>query len=244
MSLLLDTMSTTSTEPSTILVETTMPLLEIDKWSTPILSNRLVIRPLLLRDLEGYHTLYSQPATMVLAYIGGSEPSYDIHANLNMLIDSLRPWATSDILYGVFLKNPYKKEGEFIGHSKLSFGKDWPELSYFFLKEYWGKGYGTEAIKAFMDFWWSLPRSDTRLKVRPGLVDFKINPPNPSGVAKAKELVIATVEKGNEASKSVLLKTGFESVDGIENGEELITFRCKFPLKTPQYYREIYFKKE
>ena len=62
--------------------------------------------------------------------------------------------------------------------------------------------------------------------------------------AKAKELVIATVEKGNEASKSVLLKTGFESVDGIENGEELITFRCKFPLKTPQYYREIYFKKE
>lgn len=240
--------ATTTTERPTILVDTTLPLLGVDKWSTPIISNRLIIRSLLLKDLEGYHALYSQPEPMALGYVSGAEPFGDLKVNLDRLINSLRPWATSDLHYGIFMKIPDDKEGELIGHCRLNIGTSWPYLSYIFRKEYWGQGYGTEAVKAFMLFWWSLPRSGVRLRVYPGSVDiqevtpYQTTPSTSSPLPKVRELVLATVERGNGASKSVLLKAGFESVEAMDEGE-LNHFRYIIPQKTPQFFRDIYFNR-
>lgn len=239
--------TTTSAEPPTILVDTTLPLLGIDKRSTPIISNRLILRPLLLKDLEGYHALYSQPEPMALGFVGGAEPYHELMVNLNRLITSLRPWETPDLKYGIFMKIPDGREGDLIGECILQFGRGWPYLSYMFKKEYWGQGYGTEAIKAFMLFWWSLPRSNARLKVHPGSVDLQVTHNQTASSTdtsrpKVRELVLAMIERGNGASKSVLQKAGFERAEGMD--EKFIYFRNILPKITPEIYRERYFNRE
>ena len=190
----------------------------------------------------------SQPEPMALGYVKGSEPYIDLKDNLNKLITCLRPWSTSNLEYGVFEKTPYFKEGKLIGHCTLRIGNQWPEINYMFKKETWGKGFATEAVKAFMGFWWGLPRSSSKLKVHPSSVDLPENPSNPTtfgpgnSIPKVREQVIATIEIGNVASKKVLLKAGFESIEGMS--KELIYFRKVLPFENPQFYRDIYFNKE
>lgn len=149
-------MSTSSTN-ITIQVETTMPLLEIVKWSTPIINHYRTSNPSALRSKR-----FSRVSRLVqVGWISGfklrrgSEPFTDLKYNLDRLISCLRSWDTSSLEYGVFEKTPYTKERELIGHCKLIIGSQWPELSYMFKKESWGKGFATEAVKAFMQFWWS-----------------------------------------------------------------------------------------
>jgi RimJ/RimL family protein N-acetyltransferase len=223
-----------------------MPLLEVDKWSTPIISSRLILRPFLLKDLGEYLTILSEPEVATLAYKGGEPPSYDLRFNLESFITKLRPWATSRLNYGIFMKISEDKEGKLLGECTLNTGVQWPELSYMFKKEYWGQGYGTEAVKAFMEFWWSLPRHVAKLSVHPGTVvksrEKSFTYSSDASTLRAKELVLALIEKGNEASKNVLIKAGFEHIEEMDE-KELLYFRKIIPHNSPKYYRELYFKR-
>ena len=60
----------TITMNNEIFVQTTFPLIGVDKLYKPIISDHLIIRPVLLSDLEPFHALLSQPKVMPSAYIG------------------------------------------------------------------------------------------------------------------------------------------------------------------------------
>lgn len=79
--------------------------------------------------------------------------------------------------------------------------------------------------------------------VHQGSMDLALNPSNTTTTSppKVREQVLATIERGNVASKNVLLKAGFESFEWM-NQEELIYFRKVLPIENPQVYRYKYFK--
>ncbi len=116
----------------------------------PILSNRLVIRSYRLSDLEAYHILLSQPEVM-----GNENMSPNLSYTKSMLEEELEP-CDSQIYLGIFLNNSDGNEGDLIGDGGMHHLRtqgEWPELSYRFKKEYWNKGYATEFVIAFMQFW-------------------------------------------------------------------------------------------
>ena len=71
------------TMASTVTVSTTLPYVE-DYILESITTNRLIIRPLLLSDLEAYRTLRSQPEAM--AHSGRGRPDIDLSETLAKLL--------------------------------------------------------------------------------------------------------------------------------------------------------------
>jgi RimJ/RimL family protein N-acetyltransferase len=67
-----------------------------------------------------------------------------------------------------------------------------PEIFYIFDENHWGRGYATEALKAFLVAYWE--------RYPAGLPDSNDVDPN---------LLEAHVDDGNQASESVLVKCGF-----------------------------------
>jgi RimJ/RimL family protein N-acetyltransferase len=129
------------------------------------------------------------------------------------------------VYFGIFLKEPDGSEGELIGdggvHKFVSDEIGWPEFGYKLKKEHWGYGYATEFVKVFMEFWWNLTREPRSLLVRipaPGLLY----------TPKVRERVYAWTTRDNRASQRVLMKVGFEKIEGINNG--LINWQFISPL--------------
>ncbi|KAM5464991.1 hypothetical protein MauCBS54593_006624 [Microsporum audouinii] len=83
------------------------------------------------------------------------------------------------------------RPGRFIGTVGMNQVQPIPNLGYSIDADLWGKGYGTEALRAFMDAWWALPRAQTE-----------------DGDDRA-EKVFANVNKANEPSIRLLEKCGF-----------------------------------
>lgn len=174
----------------------------------PIYSDRLIIRSYRISDLEAYHTLLSQPEAME-----GQNMSLDLASSKDRLIEELVT-SDSDLCLGIFLKKSDGSEGDLIGEGGLQnllTEGEWPELSYRFKKEYWNKGYATEFVTAFMQFWWSLPRESANLKVRPNSVGL-----HHTGLVE--ERIYANVKPENKASQKVLEKTGFNMLEYMDNG--------------------------
>lgn len=201
----------------TTTVSTTLPLVE-DSLLVPIYSDRLILRPLLLPDLEAFHSLRRQPEAMV--HSGKKRPDADLNESLVKLKSLQAPYNNSHVYFGIFLKKSNSREGELIGdggvHKFTSDRTGWPEFGYKFKREYWGYGYATEFARAFMQFWWSLPRTDARISVASCSLNLQDTP-------KVVEQVYAWTTVDNEASKGVLRKARFESFEGLDN--ELINWR-------------------
>lgn len=191
------------TTRSLVAVSTMRPVVE-GNLSLPILTNRLILRPLRDTDFEAYHSLLSQPEVVE---IPGWIP--DLRYTETELASSKPPFHDSQIFLGIFLKNSDGSEGELIGDGGTFLrleggcGSGWPEFFYRFKKEYWGKGYATEFATVFLQFWRSLPREAINLQVDPFTVDFQNSP-------GAAERLYASVYLYNEASERVLEKVGFE----------------------------------
>ena len=132
---------------STVTVSTTLPNIE-DYILEPIITDRLIIRPLLLSDLEAYRTLRSQPEAM--AHSGRGRPDIDLSETLAKLQRLQAPYHNRHVYFGIFLKKSNGDEGDLIGdggvHKFVSDQTGWPEFGYKLKKEYWGYGYGTEFI--------------------------------------------------------------------------------------------------
>ncbi|KAI0849309.1 GNAT domain-containing protein [Daldinia vernicosa] len=226
--------------PPRITVETTLPVLEVQAWATPIITDRLIIRPLRLKDLEGFNALYSQPEVTALAFEGGEDPQYNLTSNFKLLVRRLKPWEQKNIFFAILSRTSDGEEGDYIGELGMQFGDGWPEIFYLLRKEYWGQGCATEAVKGFMKFWWDLPRSAATFEVHPDSIhgpggkeeDSSGSPP------KVKERMLGKAEKINGSSQKVLLKSGFERIERITTG--LIQFQCIYPLADVELeaYRE------
>lgn len=204
----------------TITVSTTLPYLEDYKLGS-IISDRLIIRPLLLSDLEAFRTLRSQPEAM--AHSGRGRPDADLNETLAKLQRLQAPYHNSHVYFGIFLKKSNGDEGDLIGdggvHKFVSDETGWPEFGYKFKKEYWGCGYATEFAKAFLKFWGSLPHTEARIQIAPSSMDLQ-------DIPKVVEQIYAWTTVDNIASQRVLHKVGFESFKGLDNG--LVNWRYTF----------------
>ncbi|KAI0108209.1 GNAT domain-containing protein [Daldinia grandis] len=234
-----------SIEGRQIRVETTLPLLEIQTWANPIITDRLIIRPLRIKDLEGLNALYSQPEVTALAYVNGADPQYDLKHNFGELVQLLRPWSEESLSFSIIGRTADGEEGDFIGQLLMQFHGGWPNLGYMLKKEYWGQGCATEAVKGFMQFYWDLPRATVNLVVDPNTIHGTGDreEKSTSSPPKVKERVVAAAENGNGSSQRVLLKTGFEPNKRVTG--DLDYFQCIFPLAQAELevYREMYWRR-
>ena len=103
------------------------------------------------------------------------------------------------------------------------------EVGYMFLDEFWGKGYATEALKAYLDHYWSLERKEyVRIICEGEKENLAINADEEAEV----EVLRAIAEAGNVGSINVLRKCGFKETRRFqhENG----TWRVDLVMERPR----------
>lgn len=177
-----------------------------EPFPEPIHTDRLILRLFNHFDNDGYHNLVRQPEVMQAEGI-----FYDPHFSTIDKFFNLLPTSTSYFYFGIFLN-----EGEMIGSGGIcelaSPETGWPRLEFKFKKEYWGQGYATEFVTAFLEFWWKLPRQETVVFINKSLVD----PQNTTGYTP--ELLYARTSPDNTQALRVMVKSGFSFWDQFENG--------------------------
>ncbi|KAI1805158.1 GNAT domain-containing protein [Daldinia bambusicola] len=228
-----------ATAPETVTVQSTLPFMEVHALYAPITTERLIIRPICLRDIEGFHALCSQPEVAALGFHNGTQAEYDIIQNFAVMLNNMRPWIEQKIDFSILLQAPDGGEGEYIGLMSMEFTQDnWPVLSYRLRREYWSQGYMTEAVQGFLHFWWNLPRGYAQNKV----YSVSLHPSERTygSIPTVVERVFAFVENGNAASRKVLQKSGFVHVGLYDQGTG--AFVNVFPQTQvpPAHYRETF----
>jgi ribosomal-protein-alanine N-acetyltransferase len=155
-------------------------------------SERLLFRPHLTADLDAFCAM--EMDIDVRRYVGGyprsreaAEQRFPKHQSQNVGTDRLALWATvlkaEDIYIGRCGLYPhFNRDGEAIsGEAKLAF---------YIAPKYWGKGFATEAGRAFIHL---------------GFTELALT------------RIVAAVMEGNDASLHILKKIGFE-IESIEKG--------------------------
>lgn len=205
-------------------VTTTLPAVPYPQLHLrqPVKTERLLLRPHCESDLDALHVLRRQPEVMIRTMQG--KPDADMDATKKNLSKRLPPHDESNYDFAICLADGDSEAGgEFIGIGGSSYRKGqhgWPEVGYMLRKEAWGRGYGTEFVKAFMKIWWELPRVEAEIEVHKSTMDS----PAPCGEIKVEaERMFAVTESDNRASQRVLSKCGLELV---HEWEEENTHEC------------------
>lgn len=211
-------MAATTTLPTRITVSTTLPLV---KKNLPTLhSDRLIIRPLLLSDLEEYHTLRSQPETMVLSDTG--KPDQNMNDTQDKLLSLQPPYQGSHAYFGIFLLKEDNREGQLIGeggvHNFASTLTGWPEFRFIFKKEHWYQKYEIEFTTTFLDFWWKQPRKKANILAVPTPDSANLQDTNTS---EAKELVCAWTRPGINYQLETWIHHNTMSMSGFDHTKVL-----------------------
>ena len=156
-------------------------------------SERLLFRPHLITDLDDYCAM--EMDINVRRYVGGyartrenAEQRFPKNQAQKLVTDRMALWAT--ILKA---ENVYIGRCGLVPHIKPDGGPISGEaaLGYYIASQYWHHGFATEAGKAFIHF---------------GFNELALN------------RIVASVEKGNDASVRVLQKLGF-SLENTEQGQ-------------------------
>ncbi|WPO79142.1 GNAT family N-acetyltransferase [Flavobacterium sp. KACC 22761] len=170
----------------------------------PIETERLLLREFLLSDADGMFELDSNPK--VHLFLGNNPVK--------------KPEESIEYIY--FVQKQYKDFGtgrwavilketnEFLGWSGIKFitdeingHKNFYEIGYRFLEKHWGKGYATEAGRAFVDY------AFNEMKV---------------------DALYAFADAGNENSRKILEKLGLQYVNSFEyEGETEVWYEMKNP---------------
>ena len=167
-------------------------------------TERLILRELLPSDDMGMFELDSDPE--VHRFVG-KKPVKHIDESRLMIENIRAQYVTNGIgRWAVILK----ETNEFIGWSGIKFiresinnHQDFYEIGYRFIQKHWGKGYGTEAGLAFIDF------AFNEMKV---------------------ENLYAYADAGNKGSQNILEKLGMHYVNSFEyQGEEEVWYAMKNP---------------
>jgi RimJ/RimL family protein N-acetyltransferase len=161
----------------------------------PIETERLLLRELLLSDVDGMFELDSNPNVHLFL---GNKPVKDIEQSLCQIKNIQQQYKEFGIgRWAVILK----ETDEFLGWSGIKFikneinkHKDFYEIGYRFIEKHWGKGYATEAGKAFINYAFDVTKVDA---------------------------VYAYADAGNENSRKILEKLGLQYVNSFEYEEEL-----------------------
>ncbi|TWU75492.1 hypothetical protein ED733_005389 [Metarhizium rileyi] len=195
-----------------VTVKTTLPATPLPPLDTraAIKTDRLVLRPTLASDLDGWHALRLQPE--VMKWTGQGKPDPDIDWSRQKLKQRLSPDGDAKYEYMVCLADT----GEMIGTagSHILVGElGWPVIGYMLRKEFWGKGYATEIVHAFLEAWWALPRAEADVEVeRSTAVE--------GSDGKMRECIVAVTMDGNTASQRVLAKANMELVKAWDEADK------------------------
>ena len=168
---------------------------------------RLIIRAPQPSDLAALHTLRTQPEVMIFSSEGRIDRN--LEETRKNLETSLPPNDSST--YDFLLFN--KETGDLIGTGgvhRLSHWFGWPEVGYCLKHEAWGQGYATEFLTAFLENWWSLPRTEAELEVNAKSIGETTQASSNNVV---NECLTAMVEKDHVPSRRVLEKSGFRLFD-------------------------------
>ncbi|MDR7371136.1 GNAT family N-acetyltransferase [Flavobacterium aquidurense] len=167
-------------------------------------TERLLLRELELSDAEGMFELDSNPNVHIFV---GKKPVKHIdesRASIEYIQQQYKDFGIGR--WAVILK----ETNEFLGWSGIKFitnemnnHKDFYEIGYRFIEKYWGKGYATEAGKAF--------------------VNYAFNEMN-------VDALYASADEGNENSRKILEKLGMNYVNSFEfEGKSEVWYKVKNP---------------
>ncbi|WP_264525041.1 GNAT family N-acetyltransferase [Flavobacterium sp. N502536] len=170
----------------------------------PIETDRLLLRELLLSDVDGMFELDSNPNVQRFV---GNKPVKEIEESVAMIKHIQGQYeAYGTGRWAVILK----ETNEFLGWSGIKFitteinnHKDFYEIGYRFIEKHWGKGYATEAGKAFVNYAFDVIKAET---------------------------LYAYADEGNKDSRKALEKLGFRYVNSFEYEGELEVW---YELKNP-----------
>lgn len=170
----------------------------------PIETDRLLLRELLFSDVDGLFELESNPN--VHLFVGNKPVTHidECRAYVEFIHQQYKDFGTGR--WAVILK----ETNEFLGWSGIKFitneinnHKDFYEIGYRFIEKHWGKGYATEAGKAFIDY------AFNEMKVK---------------------ALYAYADAGNENSRKILEKLGLCYVNSFEyEGEQEVWYELKNP---------------
>ncbi|WP_433813330.1 GNAT family N-acetyltransferase [Flavobacterium johnsoniae] len=170
----------------------------------PIETERLLLRELLLSDVDGMFELDSNPNVHLFV---GNNPVKNIEQSveyIHFVQKQYKDFGTGR--WAVILK----ETNEFLGWSGIKFITDeinghtnFYEIGYRFIEKHWGKGYATEAGKAFVNY------AFNEMKV---------------------DALYAYADAGNENSRKILEKLGLRYVNSFEyEGEIEVWYEIKNP---------------
>lgn len=170
----------------------------------PIETERLLLRELLFSDADGMFELDSNPKVHLFV---GNNPVKNIEESIeyiHFVHKQYKDFGTGR--WAVVLK----ETNEFLGWSGIKFitdeingHKNFYEIGYRFIEKHWGKGYATEAGKAFVDY------AFNEMKV---------------------DALYAYADAGNENSRKILEKLGLRYVNSFEyEGETEVWYEMKNP---------------
>ena len=170
-------------------------------------SDRLLIRPITVNDLVDFHELRQQPEVMI--WTSSGKVDEDTDATLKWIHRFVDPNDTITFSFAIEeLANPGKVIGTIGCHVAEP-----PELGYMFKKEFWGRGYSTEALKAWLPQYWALDRLEV------DVVDGMPEQDLPGDGSAVREILTAMFEEKNVSSMKVLQKCGFRPT-GKKEAEE------------------------
>lgn len=170
----------------------------------PIETERLLLRELLLSDADGMFELDSNPKVHLFL---GNNPVKKLEESIeyiHFVQKQYKDFGTGR--WAVILKDT----NEFLGWSGIKFitdeingHKNFYEIGYRFIEKHWGKGYATEAGKAFVDY------AFNEMKV---------------------DALYAYADAGNENSRKILEKLGLQYANSFEHeGETEVWYEMKNP---------------
>jgi len=170
----------------------------------PIETERLLLREIQMSDVDGMFELDSNPNVHLFV---GNKPVKSIEESIGYVKNVQQQYKDFGIgRWAVILK----ETNEFLGWSGIKFitneinnHKDFYEIGYRFIEKHWGKGYATEAGKAFIDYAFNVMKVDA---------------------------LYAYADAGNENSRKILEKLGLRYVNSFEYEEELEVW---YELKNP-----------
>jgi RimJ/RimL family protein N-acetyltransferase len=175
----------------------------LPKPEQPFTTARLLLRPLKREDLADYHTLRTQ--TEVMKWTSTGKIDVDNDFTMKWIERHIEP--NADFSFSIEeLANP----GRVVG----SIGLPWlepPECGYMFRTEAWGKGYATEALVAWLEKYWALPRKTIEVEGEEPVYERQ---PDQDGVTN--EVLRALTVPENQGSRKVLAKSGFKAYGSEE----------------------------
>lgn len=200
--------STMETKPlQWITVKSTHPAVyPVVSARSPIRTSRLVLRSFTEDDAEQLHKLRLQ--NEVMKWTGQGRPDRDIEETRTYIKKLTSPVGDDIYVLAVTLAGTGEVIGTVGSHKRLGeFG--WPVLGYMIRQEFWGKGFATELVGAFLKLWWTLPREETEIDIR---VEESTLPSGAVEGASVPECLVAITDVKNGPSQAVLGKFGFKLV--------------------------------